>query len=82
VVPSQTSGKAVVPLGQGATSCPAGTVKNSVSVAPPCVAIPTTPQQPAPGVPGAPAPQPATPNNPPQQEKPVPANWGITPNNA
>ena len=82
VVPSQTSGKAVAPLGQGATSCPAGTVKNSVSVTPPCVAIPSTPQQP---VPGAPAPQPgtpATPNNPPQQEKPEPANWGITPNNA
>jgi hypothetical protein len=82
VVPSQTSGKAVAPLGQGATSCPAGTVKNSVSVTPPCVAIPTTPQQ---GTPGAPATQPATPatpNNPPQQEKPVPANWGISPNNA
>jgi hypothetical protein len=88
VVPSQASGKVVVPLGQGATSCPAGTVKNSVSVTPPCVAIPGTPQQPAPGVPGspgAPASQPgtpATPNNPPQQEKPVPANWGISPNNA
>jgi hypothetical protein len=85
VVPSQASGKAVTPLGQGATSCPAGTVKNSVSVTPPCVAIPSTPQQPAPGAPGVPATPPATPatpNNPPQQEKQVPANWGITPNNA
>jgi hypothetical protein len=81
VVPSQASGKAVAPLGQGATSCPAGTVKNSVSVTPPCVAVPATPQQPAPGAPAQPA-TPATPNNPPQQEKPVPANWGITPNNA
>jgi hypothetical protein len=82
VVPSQASGKAVAPLGQGATSCPAGTVKNSVSATPPCVAVPSTPQQPSPT---APAPQPAQPNqpaNPPQQEKPVPANWGITPNNA
>jgi len=82
VVPSQASGKVVAPLGQGATSCPAGTVKNSVSATPPCVALPSTPQQP---VPAAPAPQPAQPNqpaNPPQQEKPVPANWGITPNNA
>jgi hypothetical protein len=82
VVPSQASGKAVAPLGQGATSCPAGTVKNSVSVTPPCVAIPTTPQQPAPGTPAQQPATPATPNNPPQQEKPVPANWGITPNNA
>jgi hypothetical protein len=81
VVPSQTSGKAVAPLGQGATSCPAGTVKNSVSVTPPCVAIPAT-QQPAPGTPAQQPAAPATPNNPPQQEKPVPANWGITPNNA
>lgn len=82
VVPSQASGKVVAPLGQGATSCPAGTVKNSVSATPPCVALPSTPQQPAPAVP---APQPTQPNqpaNPPQQEKPVPANWGITPNNA
>jgi hypothetical protein len=48
VVPSQANGKAVAPLGQGATSCPAGTVKNSVSATPPCVAVPSTPQQPAP----------------------------------
>jgi hypothetical protein len=82
VVPSQANGKVVAPLGQGATSCPAGTVKNSVSATPPCVAQPTTPQQPAPAVsPSQPATPPA-PNNPPQQEKPVPANWGITPNNA
>jgi hypothetical protein len=82
VVPSQANGKVVVPLGQGATSCPAGTVKNSVSATPPCVAAPGSPQQPA-GAPASPQPaQPATPSNPPQQEKPVPANWGITPNNA
>jgi hypothetical protein len=81
VVPSQASGKVVAPLGQGATSCPAGTVKNSVSATPPCVGIPTTPQQPAPA---APAPQPAQPAQPkpPEQEKQVPANWGISPNNA
>jgi hypothetical protein len=81
VVPSQASGKVVAPLGQGATSCPAGTVKNSVSATPPCVAVPGTPQQPAPAVP---APQPAQPAQPkpPEQEKPVPANWGISPNNA
>jgi hypothetical protein len=82
VVPSQASGKVVAPLGQGATSCPAGTVKNSVSASPPCVALPATPQQPSPAVPGQQPTQPAQPNNPPQQEKPVPANWGITPNNA
>jgi hypothetical protein len=46
------------------------------------VAVPGTPQQPAPAtLPSQPA-TPAQPNNPPQQEKPVPANWGITPNNA
>jgi hypothetical protein len=82
VVPSQASGKVVAPLGQGATSCPAGTVKNSVSVTPPCVTVPATPQQPAPAVPAPQPATPATPNNPPQQEKPVPANWGISPNNA
>jgi hypothetical protein len=80
VVPSQASGKVVAPLGQGATSCPAGTVKNSVSATPPCVAAPGTPQQPAPAVPAQPAP-PSQPK-PPEQEKPVPANWGISPNNA
>jgi len=81
VVPSQASGKVVAPLGHGATSCPAGTVKNSVSATPPCVAAPSTPQQPVPAVP---APQPAPPAQPkpPEQEKPVPANWGISPNNA
>jgi hypothetical protein len=80
VVPSQASGKVVAPLGQGATSCPAGTVKNSISATPPCVAAPGTPQQP---VPAAPAAQPAPPSQPkPPEEKPVPANWGITPNNA
>ena len=81
VVPSQASGKAVAPLGGGATSCPAGTVKNSVSATPPCVAVPST-QQPAPVTPPPQPTQPAQPANPPQQEKPVPANWGITPNNA
>ncbi|AWG45878.1 MULTISPECIES: DUF3106 domain-containing protein [unclassified Massilia] len=81
VVPSQASGKVVVPLGQGATSCPAGTVKNTVSATPPCVAVPATPQQPAP-VPAPQPAQPAQPANPSQQEKPVPANWGISPNNA
>lgn len=81
VVPSQASGKVVAPLGQGATSCPAGTVKNTVSATPPCVAVPVTPPQPAP-VPAPQPAQPAQPANPPQQEKPVPANWGITPNNA
>ena len=81
VVPSQTSGKVVAPLGQGATSCPAGTIMNTVSATPPCVAAPATPQQPTLPVTPQPA-QPAQPANPPQQEKPVPANWGITPNNA
>ena len=82
VVPSQANGKVVAPLGAGATSCPAGTVKNSVSATPPCVAVPTTPQQPAPAGPAPQPAQPANPANPPQQEKPVPANWGISPNNA
>jgi hypothetical protein len=82
VVPSQADGKAVVPLGHGATSCPAGTVRNSVSVTPPCVAVPgaasPAPPQPAPLTP---PPAPADPPAPPP-EKQVPANWGITPNNA
>jgi hypothetical protein len=80
VVPSQASGKVVAPLGQGATSCPAGTVKNTVSAAPPCVVVPP----PAPATPPAPAQPPAQPAKPPAQEpeKQVPANWGITPNNA
>jgi hypothetical protein len=77
VVPSQASGKVVAPLGQGATSCPAGMVKNTVSAAPPCVTPPPpAPVQPAPAQPPA-NPQPAT-----EPEKQVPANWGITPNNA
>jgi hypothetical protein len=80
VVPSQANGKVVAPLGQGATSCPAGTVKNTVSAAPPCVVVPP----PAPAAPPAPATPPAQPAKPPAQEpeKQVPANWGITPNNA
>jgi hypothetical protein len=82
VVPSQANGKVVAPLGQGATSCPAGTSKNTVSATPACVALPGAPQQPAPAAPPPQPAQPAQPNNPPQQEKPVPANWGISPNNA
>jgi hypothetical protein len=77
VVPSQASGKVVAPLGQGATSCPAGMVKNTVSAAPPCVP-PPAPATPAP----APVQPPATPQPAPEPEKQVPANWGITPNNA
>jgi hypothetical protein len=87
VVPSQASGKIVTPLGAGATSCPAGMQKNPVSATPPCVPGPmppsvTPPSQPAPAVP--PATTPANPQQQPQQQdKPqVPANWGITPNNA
>jgi hypothetical protein len=80
VVPSQANGKVVAPLGQGATSCPAGTVKNTVSAAPPCVVVPP----PAPAAPPAQAQPPVQPAKPPAQEpeKQVPANWGITPNNA
>jgi hypothetical protein len=87
VVPSQASGKIVTPLGAGATSCPAGMQKNPVSATPPCVPGPMPPtvtppaQQAAPAVP--PAATPTTPAPQPQQDKPqVPANWGITPNNA
>ena len=78
VVPSQANGKVVAPLGQGATSCPAGMIKNTVSAAPPCV---TPPPPPAP-VPPAPVQPPANPQPAPEPEKQVPANWGITPNNA
>jgi hypothetical protein len=78
VVPSQASGKVVAPLGQGATSCPAGTVKNTVSAAPPCVTPPAPPSV----IPPAPAQPPAAPQPAPEPEKQVPANWGITPNNA
>jgi hypothetical protein len=87
VVPSQASGKIVAPLGQGATSCPAGMQKNPVSATPPCVPGPVPVVTPPPAQPPLPIVPPATtPANPapqPQQEKPqVPANWGITPNNA
>ena len=80
VVPSQANGKVVAPLGQGATSCPAGMIKNTVSAAPPCV----VPAPPATPMPAAPAQPPAQPAKPPasEPEKQVPANWGITPNNA
>jgi len=83
VVPSQTAAKAVTPLSQGGAACPAGTVRNSLSASPPCVSpapsVPaaTPPAATPPGTPAVPAPQ-----QPQQQEKPDPANWGITPNNA
>ncbi|WP_211172350.1 DUF3106 domain-containing protein [Massilia forsythiae] len=80
-VPSQANAK-VVPLGQGASACPAGTVRNAVSATPPCVAAPAAPAVPASNPAAPPAGAPATPAPPAQQEKPVPANWGITPNNA
>jgi hypothetical protein len=75
VAPGQAGGKAVAPLGQGAAACPAGTLKNPVSATPACVPAP------APGAPVQPAtaPQPAAPAQP---DKQVPANWGITPNDA
>jgi hypothetical protein len=86
VVPAQANananGKAVAPLNQGSAACPAGMVKNGVSASPPCVPpgpVPTTPALPG-QTPASPAP--ANPATPQQQEKPVPANWGITPNNA
>jgi hypothetical protein len=79
VVPAQAnahvSAKAVAPLNQGSAACPAGTVKNVVSATPPCVAVPPPPPPPA-------APPVTPPPPPPPQEKPVPANWGITPNDA
>jgi len=89
VLPSQASGKVVLPLGHGATSCPAGMLKNPVSATPPCVSAPAPAinpppsQQPAPGAP--PATSPATPAPAPQPQpdkQQVPANWGISPNNA
>lgn len=68
--------KPAAPVIKGLSSCPVGTVRNSVSATPPCVTAPLAP--PAPAVqPVVPLPPP-----PPVQEKPVPANWGITPNNA
>ena len=81
VEPSQAGGKSVAPLGQGANACPAGTVKNTVSAVPPCVPVPapSTPA-PAPSQPPAGAQPPKPPA--PEPEKQVPANWGITPNNA
>jgi hypothetical protein len=71
-----TDAKPAPPAIKGLTSCPVGTVRNTLSATPPCVAAPVAP--PAPPVqPVVPLPPP-----PPVQEKPVPANWGITPNNA
>ena len=72
VVPSQASGKAAVQPGQGTAACPAGTVKNPASATPACIPAPA-PVPAAPAVPAAPVPPP---------EKQVPANWGITPNDA
>lgn len=77
MLPSQASGKLATPPGKGVSACPAGMIKNSVSATPPCVNAPPPPVLP----PVQPA-QPAQPATPPPQEKPVPANWGITPNNA
>jgi hypothetical protein len=89
VLPSQASGKVVVPLGRGVTSCPAGMLKNPVSASPPCVSVPAPAsnpppsQQPAPNVPPATSPTTPPPAPQPQPDKPqVPANWGISPNNA
>nr|WP_314541631.1 DUF3106 domain-containing protein [uncultured Massilia sp.] len=68
--------KPAPPVIKGLTSCPVGTVRNTVSATPPCVAAPVPPAPPV--QPVVPLPPP-----PPIQEKPaVPANWGITPNNA
>lgn len=81
VVPSQAGGKSAAPLGQGATACPAGTARNTISAVPPCIpATSPAPQPPLPATPPANA-QPAKPPAP-EPEKQVPANWGITPNNA
>ena len=81
VEPAPSGGKAGAPLGQGATACPAGTVKNTVSAVPPCVpASPPPAPAPLPNQPPAGA-QPQKPPAP-EPEKQVPANWGITPNNA
>jgi len=78
--PATPPAKASAPLGQGATACPAGTVKNSASATPPCVPPPPVPAVAPPVAP--PAATPPAPTPPAQQEKPVPANWGISPNNA
>lgn len=79
-IPSQAGSKAGG-LGQGAAACPAGSMKNTVSASPPCVPVPApAPASPVPATPPATAPANQAP--PAQQEKPVPANWGITPNNA
>ena len=81
VVPAQAGTRAGMPLGQGSAACPAGSVKNSISATPPCVPAPAS--APAGTVPATPpATAPANPAPPAQQDKPEPANWGITPNNA
>jgi len=81
VVPSPANAKVVAPLGQGASACPAGTVRNSVSATPPCVSTPV-PGTPAAAPSAPPATTPPAPTPPAQQDNPAPANWGITPNNA
>jgi len=81
VAPSPANAKVVAPLGQGASACPAGTVRNSVSATPPCVSTPV-PGTPAAAPSAPPATTPPAPTPPAQQDNPAPANWGITPNNA
>jgi hypothetical protein len=77
---SSASGAAGGALSKTVASCPAGTVKNTLSATPPCVNAPAPAAPPA--LPVQPVTPPAPPAPPAQQEKPVPANWGITPNNA
>jgi hypothetical protein len=80
--PSSAAGdaKPAATLNKNVAACPAGTTRNTVSAAPPCVAVPVPP--PVPAAPAQPATPPAPAAPPAQQEKPVPPNWGITPNNA
>jgi hypothetical protein len=73
---AQRDAKSAPPVVKGLASCPVGMVKNTVSATPPCVAAPVSPPAPQ-AQPVVPLPPP-----PPVQEKPVPSNWGITPNNA
>lgn len=77
--PPTADAKPAATLNKSAAACPAGMARNTISATPPCVSAP--PPAPLPTVPAQPAP-PAPTAPPAQQEKPVPANWGITPNNA
>lgn len=77
--PADTDKPPAAPSHNVAT-CPAGMVRNAQSATPPCVPAPVPVQPPPPPV--QPATPPVIPLPPVQQEKPVPANWGITPNNA